>query len=170
MELTDSIIKLLQSATIARIGSERRLFMARTVKELGKGGQRRAQDLLGWDRTTIRKGMHELESGFICVDAFNARGRKRVEEHLPNLLVDIKAPVDSQRQVDPQFRTNRLYTRLDGAEVRRQLIEQKGYRTEELPTVKTIVNKLNILGYYPQRVEKSQPQKKLLKPTPSSNN
>ena len=170
MELTDSIIKLLQAAATALKGNERRLFMARTVKELGKGGQRRAQDLLGWDRTTIRKGTHELESGFICVDAFNARGRKRVEEHLPNLLVDIKALVDSQSQVDPQFRTNRLYTRLDGAEVRRQLIEQKGYRTEELPTVKTIVNKLNALGYYPQRVEKSQPQKKSPKLMPSSRN
>jgi hypothetical protein len=76
MELTDSIIKLLQAATIALKGSERRLFMERTVKELGKSGQRRAQELLGWDRTTICKGMHELESGFICVDAFNARGRK----------------------------------------------------------------------------------------------
>jgi hypothetical protein len=159
MEVTDGVIKLFQEATKVLKGSERRLFMARTVKELGKGGQRRAQDLLGWDRTTIRKGMHELESGIICVDAFNARGRKRAEEHLPNLLVDLKAIVDSQSQVDPQFRTNRLYTRLDGAEVHGQLIEQKGYQEEELPSVKTIVNKLNILGYYPQRVEKSQPQK-----------
>ncbi len=170
MELTDGIIGLLQKTGKALKGSERRLFMVRTVKELGKGGQRRAQELLGWDRTTIRKGMHELESGFICVDAFNARGRKRAEEHLPNLLVDIKAIVDSQSQVDPQFRTNRLYTRLDSAEVRRQLIEQKGYQEEELPTVKTIANKLNALGYYPQRVAKSQPQKKLSKLTPSSNN
>lgn len=170
MELTDGIIGLLQNTGKALKGSKRRLFMARTVKELGKGGQRRAQELLGWDRTTIRKGMHELESGFICVDAFNARGRKRAEEHLPNLLVDIKAIVDSQSQVDPQFRTNRLYTRLDSAEVRRQLIEQKGYQEEELPTVKTITNKLNALGYYPQRVAKSQPQKKLSKLTPSSNN
>ncbi len=75
MELTDGIIGLLQKTGKALKGSERRLFMARTVKELGKGGQRRAQVLLGWDRSTIRKGMHELESGFICVDAFNARGR-----------------------------------------------------------------------------------------------
>jgi len=54
--------------------------------------------------------------------------------------------------------------------VRRQLIEQKGYRTEELPTVKTIVNKLNALGYFPQRVEKSQPQKKSPKLMTSSHN
>ncbi len=170
MELTDGLIKLLQETATALKGSKRRLLMAGTVKELGKGGQRRAEGLLGWDRTTIRKGTHELESGINCVDAFNARGRKRAEEHLPNLLDDIKAIVDSQSQVDPQFRTNRLYSRLDGAEVRRQLIEQKGYREEELPTVKTIVNKLNALGYYPQRVAKSQPQKKSPKRMPSSNN
>lgn len=170
MELTDGLSKLFQETATALKGSQRRLFMARTVKELGRGGQRRAEERLGWDRTTIRKGMHELESGIICVDAFNARGRKRAEEHLPNLLDDLKAIVDSQSQVDPQFRTNRLYTRLDGAEVRRQLIEQKGYDEEGLPTVKTIVNKLNALGYYPQRVAKSQPQKKSPKRMPSSNN
>ena len=67
---------------------------------------------------TIRKGTHELESGFTCLDAFSARGRKRVEVHLPHLLSDIKAIVDSQSQADPQFRTNRLYTRLTAAEVR----------------------------------------------------
>lgn len=170
MELTDSMIKVFQATAKALKGSERRLFMARIVKELGKGGQRRAEEWLGWDRTTIRKGMHELESGIVCVDAFNARGRKRAEEHLANLLVDIKAIVDGQSQVDPQFRTNRLYTRLDGAEVRRQLIEQKGYQEQELPTVQTIVNKLNALGYYPQRVAKSQPKKRSLKRMLSSHN
>ena len=168
MELTDSMITLCRETAKALKGSARRVFMARTVKELGQGGQRRAERVLGWERKTIRKGMHELASGITCVDAFNARGRKRAEEHLPNLLIDIQAIVDGQSQVDPQFRTNRLYPRLDGAEVRRQLIEQKGYQEEELPTVQTIVNKLNALGYYPQSVAKSQPQKRSLKLTPSS--
>ena len=97
-----------------------------------------------------------------------ARGRKRVEAHLPNLLPDIKAIVDSQSQADPQFRTNRLYTRLSAAEVRRQLIAHKGYTDTALPTVQTITTKLNALGYYPKKVAKSQPQKKSLQLTPSS--
>jgi hypothetical protein len=117
---------------------------------------------------TIRKGMHELESGLRCVDAFALRGRKRAEEHLPNLLRDLQAIVDSQSQTDPQFRTNRLYTRLTAVEVRRQLIAQKGYTDAELPTAETIGTKLNTLGYYPQKVAKSLPQKKSRKPTPSS--
>ena len=168
MELTDSLKSLFIDTAKTLKGSARRLFMARTVKELGPGGQRRAERDLGWNRETIRKGMHELESGVVCLDNFAARGRKRAEAHLPNLLTDIAAIVDSQSQADPQFRTQRLYTRLDAAEVRRQLIAQKDYRDAELPTVQTIMTKLNALGYYPQKVAKSEPKKRFPKPTPSS--
>ena len=168
MELTDSLKALFIDTAQELKSSARRLFMARTVKELGPGGQRRAERDLGWNRVTIRKGMHELESGFLCLDAFSARGRRRTEDHLPHLLQDIRAIVDGQSHADPQFRTQRLYTRLSAAAVRRQLIAQKGYRDEDLPTVQTITAKLNALGYFPKKVAKSQPQKKSRKPTPSS--
>lgn len=158
MELSDSLKGLFVETAKTLKGSARRLFIARTVKELGSGGQRQAERDLGWNRGTIRKGMHELRSGISCVDNFSARGRKPVEEQLPNLLRDIAAIVDSQSQVDPQFRSKRLYTRLDAAEVRRQLV-LKGYSDTELPTVQTITSKLNGLGYYPQKVAKSEPKK-----------
>lgn len=117
---------------------------------------------------TIRKGTHERDSGLICLDAFAARGRKRAEVHLPNLLSDIQAMVDSQSQADPQFRTHRLDTRLTAAEVRRHLITPTGYADDILPTVPTITAKLNALGYYPKKVAKSQPPKKSQKPRRSS--
>ena len=159
MELTDSLKTMLIETARSLKGSARRLFMARTVKELGYGGQQRAARELGWGRMTIRKGRRELDSGLACLDAFTLRGRKRAEEHLPNLLTDIKAIVDSQSQADPQFRSTRLYTRLTAAEVRRQLIAQKGYTDEHLPSAETIGAKLTDLGYYPQQVAKSQPKK-----------
>ena len=56
---------------------------------------------------------------------------------------------------------------MSAAEVRRQLINQKGYADGQLPTVQTIATKLNHLGYFPKKVAKSQPQKKSQKPTPS---
>jgi len=167
MELTDSLKALFRDTAQTLKGSARRIFMARTVKELGPGGQRRAERELGWNRATIRKGTHELASGLRCIDNFAARGRRRAEDHLPNLLHDIQAIVDSQSQTDPQFRTNRLYTRLSAAEVRRQLIAQHAYSDTELPTTQTITNKLNDLGYYPKKVAKSQPQKKSPKLMPS---
>jgi len=147
MEPTNELKALFIETAKTLKGSARRLFQARVVKALEKGGQRRAEAELNWNRGTIRKGTHELESGFTREDAFSARGRKRAEEHLPNLLDDIEAIADGQSQTDPTFQTTRLYTRLSAAEVRRQLIEQKGYSDDELPSEETIRVKLNQLGY-----------------------
>lgn len=168
MELTDSLKTVFIDTARSLTGSARRLFMARVVKQLGPGGQRRVERELGWCRVTIRKGLHELTSGVTCVDAFTARGRKRAEDHLPNLLTDIRAIVDGQSQADPPFRTNRLYTRLSAAEVRRHLIAQRGYTDAELPTEETIRVKLNALGYALKTVAKTQPQKRSPKPMRSS--
>ena len=138
MELTDSLKILLIETAKSLKGSARRLFMARTVKELGPGGQQRAARELRWGRMTIRKGMRELASGMSCIDAFNLRGRKRAEAHLPNLLTDIRAIVDSQSQADPQFRSHRLYTRLTAAEVRRPWLTPQGSLAATHPPAATL--------------------------------
>jgi hypothetical protein len=168
MKLVDSLKSLLIETAKDLNGAARRLFMARTVKALGRGGQSRAEQELGWDRTTIRKGTHELDSGITCLDSFSARGRKKAEHHLPNLLTDIKDIVDGQSQTDPRYQTDRLYTRLSAAEVRRQLLEKKSYRDEDLPDQRTISTKLNDLGYYPSKVQKTKPKKRSRRPMPSS--
>ena len=168
MELTDTRKAWLIETATALKGVDRRRFLARTVKELGPGGQRLAERALGWNRQTIRKGLRELESGVTCLDAFALRRRKRAEEHLPTLLGAIQAIVDGQSQADPDFRSDRLYTRLSAHEVRTQLVVQKGYTDDELPTTRTISTKLRDLGYYPRKVAKTQPQKRSPQPTPSS--
>jgi hypothetical protein len=168
MELTDALIALLQEAARQLKGSTRRLFMARTVRELGVGGQQRAERDLGWSRVTIRTGTHERDRGFTCRDAFALRGRKRAEAHLPALLAASTALVDGQRQTDPRFRTTRLSTRLTAAEVRRQLIAQQGDTDAALPSRQTIGTKRNALGDHLQRVAKTQPQTRSPRPTRSS--
>ncbi|MFZ1007364.1 MAG: ISAzo13 family transposase, partial [Candidatus Sulfotelmatobacter sp.] len=105
MQLTKDVKAHLITTANALKGSERRLFLARTVKLLGWGGQRRAERELGWNRNTLVKASHELESGIVCLDAFSQRGRLPAEERLPDMLQDIKAIVDSQSQTDPRFRT-----------------------------------------------------------------
>jgi len=161
MELT-KIVKaiFIETAKILK-GSARRVFMAQTVKSFGKGGQRQAETELGWHRRTIRKGIQELESGLEHHENFAARGRKPAEYHLPHLLADIKAIADAESQTDPSFKTTRLYMRISAAMVRKHLIEQKGYRDEELPSQETIRTKLNDLGYQLKKVKKSQPLKKI---------
>jgi hypothetical protein len=160
VELTAQVKEYLQGTADSLHGADRRLFMARTVRMLGPEGQRRAERELNWNRVTIRKGMHELDSGIRCVDAFCLRGRQRAEEHLPNLLTDIKAIVDAQCQTDPSFQTQRLYARLTAAKVREQLILRKGYTDEQLPTAETIRCKIHDLGYRLRKVQKCKPKKR----------
>jgi len=161
LELTDSLKRLLQETAERLKSHERRRFMAQTVAELGHGGQRLAARELGWHRDLIRKGAREVASGIVCVEALALRGRRLTESRLPNFLNDLRSIVDSQSQSDPQFKTKRLYTRLSAAEVRRQLMVQKGYSSEELPSEETIRTRLNQLGYHPSKVGKTKPQKKL---------
>ena len=170
IELTDSLKNLLQETASKLKGAARRRFQAQTVIEFGYGGQLIAQQELGWDRNTIRKGIKELTSGITCVDNYSGRGRLSAESHLPNLLEDIKNLVDSQSQTDPSFKSQRLYIRLSASEVRKQLIEKFGYSDEELPTEETIRIKLNYLGYSLKRVAKVLPQKKFQKLTQSLSN
>ena len=163
IELTDSLKNLLKETATQLKGAARRRFQAQTVMGLGYGGQLLAQNELGWDRKTIRKGIRELTSGIICVDNYSAKGRYKAEEHLPNLLEDIKNLVDSQSQTDPSFKSQRLYTRLTASQVRKLLIEKFDYSDEQLPTSETIRIKLNYLGYRLKRVAKVLPQKKFQK-------
>ena len=162
------MVPVLIAGAKALKGCQKRLFMARTVQAMGRGGQRWAEEHLGWCRDTIRKGTHELRSGMTCVDAFSARRRKPAEEHLPRLLDDIRDIADGYSQADPKFQTGRLFIRISAAEVRRRLITRKGYTDEELPTRQTINTKLNMLGYRLTRVARCRPQKSSPRPTPSS--
>ena len=164
MVFTDSRKTLFMETAQSLQGSARRLFLARTVKELGPGGQRCAERELGGNRGTLRKGTSELPSGFTCLEAFSARGRKRAEDHLPNLLSDIQAIVESQSQAAPPCRTTRLYTRLRAADGRRPRSARQGSTHAEWPTGQPITPTLNSLGYFPKKVAKSQPQKTSLKP------
>jgi hypothetical protein len=153
--LTDGIKSLLKSAAVKLKGSARRRFLAETVRGLGSGGQGLAERELGWNRGTIRKGMHELTAGVECKDAFCLRGRKGSEKHLPNLLDDIRDIVEPSAHVDATLRTPRLYIKLTARQVRTQLIEQKHYKDEELPKRRTINTILNKLGYRLRKVKKT---------------
>ena len=159
-DLTSEIKDFLNETRSNLDGSERRKFMAKVVSLLGKGGQRRAETELGWDRKTIRLGTKELESGFDCINNFSSRGRHSIEKKLPNLMQDIKDIVNPVSQCDPTFRTTQLYSPLTSNEVLRRLIEDKKYHQDQLPKLRTIQRKLNQIGFSLKKVTKCKPQKK----------
>jgi hypothetical protein len=135
--------------------------MGKVVDLLGWGGQSFAEQSLGWNRCTIRKGQAELQSGQAIEDRFEQRGRRRVEERLPNLLDDIRSIVEPSGQTDPTFRSTRIYSPLSAEEVRFRLITQCGYKDAELPCTRTLRNKLNDLDYRLRKVRKCRPLKKI---------
>lgn len=135
--------------------------MAGIVDLLGKGGQRLAESVLGWNRVTIRKGKRELDSGTNLVDQFHKRGRKPSEHHLPNLMDDIRDIVNPVTQADPTLRSKRIYSPLTAKEVRRRLQADKAYKASKLPVIRTISNKLRDMDIRPKRVKKCNPLKKI---------
>jgi len=142
-------------------GVERRRLMAKTVLSLGEGGQRLAEKEFNWNRGTIRKGIHEFESGISCIDYYSGRGRKMTVKKLPALSDDITDIVKPGTQADPTFKTTRIYTPLTTCEVYKRLIEEKGYSEKQLPCVRTLSSILNNLNFHPQTVAKTKPLKKI---------
>ena len=111
--------------------------MGCVVNLLGWGGQSFAEQAMGWNRCTIRKGWSEYQSGQAIEDYSGQKGRPSIEERLPNLLEDIRSIVEPSGQTDPTFRSTRIYSPLSAKEVRERLLAQYGYTDTELPCTRT---------------------------------
>ena len=86
----------------------------------------------------------------------------------PWLEADIRALADPHSQADPPFKSALSYTRLSAASVRRALLEEKGWREEDLPAPRTMNSILKRLGYRLRNVAKTRPEKKQSTPRLSS--
>ena len=142
-------------------GVKKRAFMAQVTEDYFDGSARKAEKNMGWSRKTVKKGQLEQETGIVCHDNYQGRGRKKSEEKLPNLEEDIKSLVEGESQADPKFQTMFAYTRVSARQVREALIEEKGYKDEELPGRVTIGAILNRMGYRLKKTQKTQPLKKI---------
>lgn len=132
--------------------------MAKAAIEVG--GQRQGEKIFGWNRATIRKGQFELENGELP-DQFSSRGRKPIEAHLPNLINDIKKIAEPSSHQDPTFQTTQIYSPLTAKFLRNELIKTGTYTQQQLPTIRTIRNKLNALNFKFEKVLKCKPRKKI---------
>lgn len=86
-------------------GPDKRAFMAKVTKDYFEGSARKAKTYLGWNTDTVKRGLQELEKGIVCVDNYQARGRKKTEEIRPNLEADMRNLVDGHAQADPKFKS-----------------------------------------------------------------
>ena len=99
--------------------------------------------------------------GYICTVEIHEQGNKKTENKRPELWQDIQELVEFDSQVDPKLQSPFLYTRITAKAIHQALIDMKGYTHEKLPTVRTISNILNRMGYKLRRVQKSKPLKRI---------
>ena len=161
IELSEVLKTTYQDAAQNLKGRARRKFMAGIAMSLGYGGHSYCAQELGWDPKTMRKGREELKGGVDFADRPSNPGRKPTEARLPTLIEDLQSILDGQSQTDATFQSQRLYTRLSVREVRAQLIAQKGYTDEALPSDDVLRQRINDLGYKLKTVKKNQPKKKI---------
>lgn len=145
--LTEKIKSTIKDAALKLTGSKKRGFMAQVTKDYLNSSPRKAETQLGWSRKAIVTGLRELETGIVCVDNYQARGRKRTEKLIPQLEKDISDLVDNYSQADPKFKSTFNYTKISARAVREALISSKGYTEKELPTRQTLGDILNRMGY-----------------------
>ena len=165
-ELTAGVRETLKSAARKLTGFRRRQFQAEVARKYCQGSARQAERIFGWGREAVQTGLCEWRTGIRCLDNFSDRGRRKTEEQRPALAAQIHAIVAPESQADPKFQTPLAFTRITAKAVREQLLARAS--GVQPPAERTMYDILNRLGYRLRRVRKTKPQKKSLKPTPSS--
>jgi len=155
--LDNTLKSTLKDAAQKLTGQCKRDFMAKVTADYFGGSARKAETVLGWYRHSVQLGLDERRTGMVCVDNYQARGRHKSEEILPNLEADMRGLVDAQAQADPKFQSTFLYARISARAVREALVRERGYEEGELPTRQTIGELLNRLGYRLKKHKKQSP-------------
>lgn len=147
---------------------ERRSFQAAMAEKYCSGGARLAELVFGWNRDAVELGLREKQSGVTCLGAHKVYGGNKLwEEKHPAVAEALWALAEAHAQQNPTFQNRLAYTRLTAAEALNQLRAQ-GFPPEVLPSPSAMAVVLNRNGYRLRPVVKAKPQKKSLKPTPSS--
>lgn len=167
-ELTESMKETIRSAAKKLTGFQRRQFQAEMAIKYCLGNPRRAEHVFGWGRDAVNTGLNELRTGIRCVEDYSTRGRRKSEEKSPELVQEIQALVEPESQADPKFQTPLAYTRITAKAVHERLVANTAGDDRHVPAERTVYDILNRLGYRLRRVQKTKPQKKSKKPTPSS--
>jgi hypothetical protein len=157
IQLESKIKASLKDASVKLTGSKKRALIAKATQDYFNGSPRQAETYMGWSRKAVAKGLKELETGIFCQDNNQAKGRNRIEKKNQQLEKDIRTLVDGKSQADPKFKTVFCYARTSARAVRQALIEEKSYRSEELPSRQTIGTMLNRMGYRLKKHKKSNP-------------
>lgn len=161
---TEQIVELIARLVDLIPWPVRRSAMGDVVETILDGKSRVAEDVFGWNRSTVALGINEFRTKIVCVNDISSRRKPKTEEKNPKLLSDIIEIMNPQSQAESHLRTTLLYTNMTAKAVYEALLE-KGWSEETLPTRQTISNLLDRHNYRLRSVAKARVQKKRQKQT-----
>lgn len=147
MILEERVRATLKDAAKRLTGHRKRDFIAKVAEDYFDGSARKTETVLGWNRESVQLGLHERRCGIVCLDHYQARGRRKSESVHTQLAKDIHHLVEAQAQADPKLQSPFLHTRMSARAIRDALIHEKGYDETKLPSRQTISAVLDRLGY-----------------------
>ena len=136
--LTPSQIQDLRLAASKMTGAPRRAFQAEMTLKYCRGSARLAETILGWSRAAVEVGLAEHRTGMLCLGAQSAcSGRKRWEEHAPEVAEALRQLAAAPAQQAPTFRTTLASTRLT-AQGALKALRAQGVSEEPRPSPSTM--------------------------------
>ncbi len=154
-------IGVLRFAAPEMHGAERRPFTAEMSLGYCKGNSRKTETISGRNRNMAETGPGEKRTGIICIGARSvSSGRITREEREPGASEALREPAEEHSQQDPTFRSAVAYTRLT-AEAAITALKEKGSADVRLPSVSSMADILNRMGYRLRKVVKAEPLKKI---------
>ena len=139
----------------------RREFMAEMSIKYCDGSPRLTETTFGWSRFSVETGLGEKRTGIRCIGLqSNLSGNKPWEEKHPEIAEFLSKMAENQSQQDPTFQSSLAYTRLTAASARNAL-KEAGFNTDDLPSLSSMAEILNRLGYRLRKVVKAKPLKKI---------
>ncbi len=84
MILAQTVLATFKDASEKLTGHRKRDFIASVTEDYFDRSARKAETVMGWNRHSVQLGLNERRTGLICVDNYQARGRHKTEQVLPN--------------------------------------------------------------------------------------
>lgn len=154
-------IEILRFAATKMHGAERRSFIAEMAVKFCEGNARKAEAIFGWNRNMVETGLGEKRTGIICIGAQSVNsGRITWEEREPEASEALRKLAEEHSQQDPTFRSTIAYTRLT-AKAAITALNEKGFEDSQLPSLSSMADILNRMGYRLRKVVKAKPLKKI---------
>ena len=142
-------------------GSQRRDFIAEMSLKYCKGNARLTESVFGWSRETVATGLGEKRTGIECIGLQSfCCGNKPWEEKHPEIAEFLCKIAENQSQQDPTFQSSIAFTRLT-AQSALNALKEAGFSDADLPSLSSMSEILNRLGYRLRKVVKAKPLKKI---------